>query len=275
MIVEDNEAERNSLKVALEAESFIVESVENASDVEKLVNLSEFDVALVDCELPDGLNLIEKMKLPAPELMFLVINANNSVNSSIEIFRAGAYNFMTKPWDIPALVKTINVMIKERNVAVSSKVKLVELQSKAGINYKYNDERISIITTPNPDMLINDKAKVNMQLNDRFIFHQIVKAEGPLGAMGLPLFAGRALAVDRSYIPLGSMMWLETTAPDGSQLNKIVMAEDVGAAIKGGVRGDYFWGHGETALEQAGRMNAQGRYYILIPKGAEVKTYAR
>ncbi|MBR4632567.1 MAG: response regulator [Elusimicrobia bacterium] len=162
LIVEDNEAERNSLKVALEAESFIVESVENASDVEKLVNLSEFDVALVDYELSDGLNLIEKMKLPAPELMFLVINANNSVNSSIEIFRAGAYNFMTKPLDIPALVKTINVMIKERNVAVSSKVKFVELQSKAGINYKYNDERISIITTPNPDMLINDKAKVNI-----------------------------------------------------------------------------------------------------------------
>ena len=120
-----------------------------------------------------------------------------------------------------------------------------------------------------------DKAKANMLLNDRFIFHQIVKAEGPLGAMGLPLFAGRALAVDRSYIPLGSMMWLETTAPDGASLNKIVMAEDVGGAIKGGVRGDYFWGHGEQALEQAGRMNAQGRYYILIPKGAEVKTYAR
>lgn len=120
-----------------------------------------------------------------------------------------------------------------------------------------------------------DKAKANMLLNDRFIFHQIVKADGPLGAMGLPLFAGRALAVDRSYIPLGSMMWLETTAPDGSQLNKMVMAEDVGAAIKGAVRGDYFWGHGEKALEQAGRMNTQGRYYILIPKGAEVKTYAR
>ena len=120
-----------------------------------------------------------------------------------------------------------------------------------------------------------NEAKKNMLLNDRFIFHQIVKAEGPLGAMGLPLFAGRALAVDRSYIPLGSMMWLETTAPDGKAINKIVMAEDVGSAIQGGVRGDYFWGHGEQALAQAGRMNAQGRYYILIPKGTEVKTYGR
>ena len=120
-----------------------------------------------------------------------------------------------------------------------------------------------------------DKAKKNMLLNDRYIFHQIVHAEGPLGAMGLPLFAGRAMAVDRSYIPLGSMMWLETTAPDGSKLNKMVMAEDVGSAIKGAVRGDYFWGHGEDALAEAGKMNATGRYYILLPKEAEVKTYGR
>ena len=118
-----------------------------------------------------------------------------------------------------------------------------------------------------------NKAKKNMLLNDRYIFHQIVRAEGPIGAMGLPLYAGRALAVDRDYIPLGSMMWLETTAPNGSKLNKAVMAEDVGSAIKGGIRGDYFWGHGEEALAEAGRMNSKGRYYILLPKGVGVKVY--
>ena len=116
-------------------------------------------------------------------------------------------------------------------------------------------------------------AKKNMLLNDRYIFHKIVKADGPIGAMGLPLVAGRSLAVDRQYIPLGSIMWLETTAPDGKPLNRLVMAEDVGGAIKGGVRGDYFWGHGEEALEQAGKMNSSGRYFILLPKGTEVKIH--
>lgn len=116
-------------------------------------------------------------------------------------------------------------------------------------------------------------AKKNMLLNNRYIFHQIVEAEGPLGAMGLPLYAGRALAVDKTYIPLGSILWLETTAPSGDKINKAVMAEDVGSAIKGGVRGDYFWGHGEEALAEAGRMNAKGQYYVLIPKGAKVKVY--
>ncbi len=114
------------------------------------------------------------------------------------------------------------------------------------------------------------KAVDSMLLNNRFIFHQIVEASGPIGAYGLPLVEGRALAVDRSYIPLGSIMWLETTGPNRKKINKAVMAQDVGSAIKGGVRGDYFWGHGEEAFLQAGSMNAKGRYFILIPKGAEI-----
>jgi len=118
-----------------------------------------------------------------------------------------------------------------------------------------------------------NKAKRNMLLNDRYIFHQIVEADGPIGAMGLPLYAGRALAVDRAYIPLGSILWLETKAPNGDNIHKALMAEDVGGAIKGGVRGDYFWGHGEQALAEAGRMNSKGRYYLLLPKDAGVKVY--
>lgn len=120
-----------------------------------------------------------------------------------------------------------------------------------------------------------DSAKKNMLLNDRYIFHKIVEADGPIGAMGLPLIAGRSMAVDKDYIPLGSIMWLETTGPDKENINKLVMAEDVGSAIKGGVRGDYFWGHGEEAFDCAGRMNSKGRYFILLPKNAEVNINGR
>lgn len=54
----------------------------------------------------------------------------------------------------------------------------------------------------------------NMAENKRFVFHRLVDAEGPVGAQGVPLRAGRSLAVDRRYIPLGSLLWLETTGPD-------------------------------------------------------------
>lgn len=115
------------------------------------------------------------------------------------------------------------------------------------------------------------KAADLMARNERFIFQRIHNADGPLGAMGIPLVAGRSLAVDHSFIPLGAVMWLATQNPDHEPIEKVVFAQDIGSAIKGIVRGDYFWGHGEEALYHAGRMNSVGKYYLLAPKHASVK----
>ena len=109
-------------------------------------------------------------------------------------------------------------------------------------------------------------AKTNMAENPRYIFHRISNADGPVGALGVSLTAGRSLAVDNSVIPLGALLWLETTGPKKEKIEKLVIAQDIGGAIKGVVRGDYFWGHGEEALLSAGKMNSAGQYYILIPK---------
>ncbi len=110
------------------------------------------------------------------------------------------------------------------------------------------------------------KAQKEMAENKRFIFHRIIEADGPIGAMGVSLTAGRSLAVDNAIVPLGVMMWLDTYSPDNDDIEKIVFAQDIGSAIKGVVRGDYFWGHGEDALLDAGRMNSKGKYFILAPK---------
>ena len=45
-----------------------------------------------------------------------------------------------------------------------------------------------------------------------------------------------------------------------------MIAQDTGSAIKGVVRGDFFWGSGEAALAFAGRMKQQGRYWLLLPR---------
>ncbi len=45
-----------------------------------------------------------------------------------------------------------------------------------------------------------------------------------------------------------------------------MVAQDVGGAIKGAVRGDVYWGSGEAALAQAGKMKQKGRYYIFLPE---------
>ena len=111
-----------------------------------------------------------------------------------------------------------------------------------------------------------------MDRNPSYIFFRTIDGEGPIGAQGVALTAGRSLAVDRRYIPLGAPVWLDVDYPDesGRPLQRLVVAQDTGGAIKGAVRGDVFWGHGPTAAEKAGPMAASGRYYVLLPKNLDI-----
>jgi len=93
--------------------------------------------------------------------------------------------------------------------------------------------------------------------------------DGPIGALGVPLLPRRTIAVDRRAIPLGTPVWLATTAPASLRpLERLVVAQDTGGAIRGAVRADFFWGHGEEAADRAGKMREEGRLWILWPKNA-------
>ncbi len=91
----------------------------------------------------------------------------------------------------------------------------------------------------------------------------------PLGALGVPLTNEYSIAVDPRTVPLGSPVFLSTTRPDnGAPLNRLMYAQDTGGAIKGAVRADFFWGFGEYAAQQAGRMKQAGRMWVLFPSGS-------
>ncbi len=90
---------------------------------------------------------------------------------------------------------------------------------------------------------------------------------GPRGAQAVPLTPGRSVAVDPTSVPYGSALWIDTTEPLSSQpLRRIVMAQDTGGAIIGAVRLDFFWGWGEVAEQQAGRMKQPLRAWVLVPR---------
>ncbi len=108
-----------------------------------------------------------------------------------------------------------------------------------------------------------------MNKNARYIFFRRLDAaeavDGPLGAQGASLTPLRSMAVDPQFIPLGAPVWLDTADPDNVPLQRLMVAQDVGAAITGAVRGDIFWGHGEEAFQKAGRMKSAGGYFVFIP----------
>jgi membrane-bound lytic murein transglycosylase A len=94
-------------------------------------------------------------------------------------------------------------------------------------------------------------------------------AIGPKGALGVPLTPGRSIAVDPAVVPLGAPVFLSTTHPGTSlTLQRLVVAQDTGGAIRGPVRADLFFGFGNEAGAQAGMMKQDGEMWLLWPKGS-------
>jgi membrane-bound lytic murein transglycosylase A len=108
--------------------------------------------------------------------------------------------------------------------------------------------------------------------NPSYVFFREITGPGPLGAQRVVLSPGRSLAVDRAFLSLSIPLWLEAQERfSPTMIRRLVVAQDTGGAIKGPVRGDLFWGHGDAAASGAGAMNARGRYYLLLPKAVAAR----
>src|SRR4051812_9489465 len=109
-----------------------------------------------------------------------------------------------------------------------------------------------------------------LNANPSYVFFRElpVTEDGPVGALGTPLVAGHSIAVDRRWVPLGAPVYLATTYPlSEERLERLMAAQDVGGAIRGVVRADFFWGTGAEAGAAAGRMRQQGKMWLLWPRG--------
>lgn len=91
--------------------------------------------------------------------------------------------------------------------------------------------------------------------------------EGPIGALGVPLSAGRSMAVDPRATPLGAPVFIDGQQPGGKgPMRRLVFAQDTGGAIRGSVRGDFFWGFGDKAGKMALQTNQPVRMWLMLPK---------
>lgn len=145
---------------------------------------------------------------------------------------------------------------------------------KKGIMTKHNAsmQRIKRYLEAHPqemDKVINQ--------NKSFVFFHKLSMDSALGSQGVALTPGYSLAIDRDWIPMGAPLWLSTTRPDVNKpdsnqpMQRLMVAQDTGGAIKGKVRGDVFWGGGDRATLIAGHMKNEGHYWLLLPKHALVR----
>ncbi len=109
-----------------------------------------------------------------------------------------------------------------------------------------------------------------MDENPRKVFFQVIRLrepeQGPAGALGAPLTPGGSVAVDRAHHALGAAAWIAATSEQGEPRRGLVAFQDVGDAIRGPVRADYFTGWGDAAEAQAGRMRDALELWVFRPR---------
>lgn len=119
-------------------------------------------------------------------------------------------------------------------------------------------------------------ARELMHENRSYIFFREVdgldESLGPIGAQGVPLTTQRSLAVDPAFHRFGTPIFIDARLPIGTDramrpFQRLMVAQDAGAAIKGPARGDLFWGTGAEAGSVAGGIKAPGTFYVLLPRG--------
>jgi membrane-bound lytic murein transglycosylase A len=118
-----------------------------------------------------------------------------------------------------------------------------------------NPQRVQEMLWSNPRMVFFREEAIDSAL----------ASQGPRGAQGVSLTAGRSIAVDRESIPLGAPVWMQTRG-EALSTQRLVIAQDVGGAILGAVRADYYAGSGDAAGELAGRLKQGLQLWVLWPK---------
>lgn len=118
-----------------------------------------------------------------------------------------------------------------------------------------------------------ERGRQLMWQNRSYIFFRELtgaEAEGAMGVDGIALTPGRSLAVDTGYHVVGTPIYVVsptiTYAGQGDGFKRLMIAQDVGSAIKGPERGDIFFGCGQEAGRLAGITKEAGKFYALLPK---------
>lgn len=106
-----------------------------------------------------------------------------------------------------------------------------------------------------------------LQANPSYVFFREVSKvpadKGPLGAMNRSITGLRSIAIDRRFVTLGTPVWIEKDGRD--PMRRLMIGQDTGGAIRGAQRADIFFGTGDEAGRQAGRVRDPGRMVLLLP----------
>jgi DNA-binding NtrC family response regulator len=134
LVVDDEVGIQESLEVLLSLENYSVKTAANGEEGLRMLDQSNFDLVLLDLALPgqSGIELLPQFKERQPDLPVIMITAYGTVDNVVEAIRAGADNFVQKPWDNEKLLADIRSAVARRRAEEEN------LQLKRTLKQRYN-----------------------------------------------------------------------------------------------------------------------------------------
>jgi len=124
LVVDDERATRVNIRDLLKAEAFAVEEAGDGATALEKVGKGNFDIVLLDIRMPkmDGLTVLRHIKKHHPHLPVIMFTAFGTSDRAIEAMKIGAFDYVTKPFDIDELVAIIHRALEHRKLSAEVRV---------------------------------------------------------------------------------------------------------------------------------------------------------
>src|ERR1700746_3044632 len=134
LVIDDEGGIRESLEVLLSLEGYSVKTAQDGEQGLRILEMESFDLVLLDLALPgqSGLDLLPQIKERQAETPVIMITAYGTVENVVEAIRAGAENFVQKPWDNEKLLADI------RSAVARHKAEEENVQLKRSMKQRYS-----------------------------------------------------------------------------------------------------------------------------------------
>ena len=115
LVVDDEEVAVRNLEHILKRENYSVQTASSGAEALRKIDMSRFDVVLTDIRMGkmDGIELLERIRIGYPETRVIVLTAYASIESALEAIRKGAFDYITKPFNLDEVRSAVKKAVEK------------------------------------------------------------------------------------------------------------------------------------------------------------------
>ncbi len=189
LVVDDEKTIRESLSMVLEEEGYTAQAVSNGKEALDLVKETDFDIVITDLKMPelDGMELLKQCQRLCPQTSLIIITAHGSLESAIEALRAGAYDYILKPFDFDEVLLKIKRLINHKELVHVNQALRMQVEQKfnfsniVGQSHLMQDvfKLIKKVAKTKGNVLITGKSGTGKELVARAIHYNSDRQDKP------------------------------------------------------------------------------------------------